>query len=122
MMILRGTGRLRRRRLTFRQARVSGTAIPETPRSGLEDPSQYVLWRATKEMAQSLRVASPSGTSRLAPSRTGANSGNSKIVPRHIAERDCDVRFVPKADILRCGKNDAIRSLRRVSKRLAGLT
>src|SRR5262249_38410843 len=49
------------RRPISRQARVSGTAIPETPRSGLEDPSQYVLWRATKQMAQSLRVASPSG-------------------------------------------------------------
>src|SRR6516162_386313 len=70
MMILRGTGRLRRRRLISRHTRVSGTAIPEMPHSTLEDPSQYVLWRATKQMAQSQRVASPWGTSRLAPSRT----------------------------------------------------
>ena len=30
-----------------------------------------------------------------------------------IAERDCHVRFVPKADILRCGETGAIRSPRR---------
>jgi hypothetical protein len=29
-----------------------------------------------------------------------------------IAQRNSDVRFVPKADILRCGKNAVIRSPR----------
>src|SRR6516164_8307193 len=70
VMILGGTGHLRRRRLISRQARVSGKAIPEMRHSTLEDPSQYVLWRATKQMAQSQRAASPWGTLRLAPSRT----------------------------------------------------
>jgi len=27
-----------------------------------------------------------------------------------IADSDCDVRYVPKADILRCGKSVVIRS------------
>jgi hypothetical protein len=35
-----------------------------------------------------------------------------------IGTQSRNVRFVPKADILRCGKNVAIRSLRR--RRLAG--
>jgi len=30
-----------------------------------------------------------------------------------IAERDCHVRFVPKADVSRCSNSRAIRSLRR---------
>jgi hypothetical protein len=30
-----------------------------------------------------------------------------------IAERECHVRFVPKADMVRCSKNAPIRSRRR---------
>jgi hypothetical protein len=35
-----------------------------------------------------------------------------------IRQRSSDVRFVPKADILRCGKNVAIRSPRRRAQQI----
>src|SRR6516165_3917066 len=45
---------------------------------------------------------------------SSARARMSAISPKaDIAERDCHVRFVPKADIVRCGKIAVIRSLRR---------
>ena len=55
------------------------------------------------------------GMSALGQKRTFRDAEAMSALPpkADIDEQGCDVRFVPKADILRCGKNDAIRSPRR---------